>query len=298
VHRVVSTEPTGGQRVTETTTPNAETIRWWAQMEGPHYVTEADRYDTMLEAFNEALFQVAHLRPGERVLDIGCGTGATTVEAARRVRPGGVAVGVDVSPPLLELARQRASSAEAVEVELVLADAQVHAFDEAGADVVISRNGLMFFEDPDAGFANLARALRPGGRLAFVAPQGLDRSEWIMVAGMAAAPHIGIPQGIEAGAPGPYGLADPDRTRVILERAGFSGIAVESVVRPMAIGVDVDDALDFLRTMPRVVELFAAAPPENQAAAIGAVREALAPYAGPAGVVMHDNGEWLVTAQR
>lgn len=284
--------------MTDATTPNAEMIRWWAQMEGPHYVAEGERYDDLLRAFSDSMFEAAELQPGERVLDVGCGNGVTTIEAATRVRPGGVAVGVDVSPPMLAVARERAVSAGATEAEFVQADAQVHAFDEASFDAVISRNGLMFFEDPDAAFANLARALRPGGRIAFVAPQGPGHSEWIMAAGMAAAPHIGIPQGLGPNAPGPYGLADPDRTRAILEGAGFADIEIEALTRPMRLGNDVEDALGFIRTMPRVAELFHAAPTDKQQAAIVAVREALAPYAGADGVVMHDNGEWMGTARR
>jgi SAM-dependent methyltransferase len=284
--------------VTARTTPNAETIRWWAQMEGPHYAAEAERYDDLLSEFDGALFDAADLQPGERVLDVGCGTGGTTIEASTRVRPGGAVVGIDVSPPMLALARQRAASAHAAEAEFVESDAQVHAFDEGSFDAVISRNGLMFFDNPHTAFANLARALRPGGRLACVAPEGPDRSEWIMAAGIAAAPHIGIPQGLAPNTPGPYGLADPDRTRTILDEAGFTDIRIEALTRSMRIGADVDDAIGFIRTMPRVADLLAAAPPAEQHAALEAVREALAPYLSGAGVVMHDNGEWLVTATR
>lgn len=284
--------------MTDSTTANADVIRWWAEQEGPHYVAEAERYDAMLGGFSDAMFDAAELRPGERVLDVGCGNGATTIEAATRVRPSGAALGVDVSPPMLAFARRRAQAAGATGAEFVRADAQSHAFDPASFDAVISRNGLMFFGDPDAAFTNLARALRPGGRIVFVAPQGPDRSEWIMAAGAAAAPHIGIPQGLVPDAPGPYGLANPDRTRAILERAGFTGITLEPLTRPMRIGADVDDALGFLRSLPRVAELFAAAPPDARDAAIDAAREALAPYAGPDGVVTHDNGEWLVIADR
>ncbi|MPZ14679.1 MAG: methyltransferase domain-containing protein [Chloroflexi bacterium] len=279
-------------------TANAEEIRYWAQVEGPHYVAEAERYDALLGAFSEALLEAAHLRPGERVLDVGCGTGATTIEAARRVLPDGAAIGVDVSPPMLDLARKRAAAAGLDRVEFRRADAQTHTFDEGRFDAVISRNGLMFFGDPHAAFTNLARALRPGGRITFVAPQGADRSEWIMVAGAAAAPHVGIPQGLAPNAPGPYGLVDPDRTRGILQGAGFADVGIEELTRPVRVGDDVEDALSFIRSMPRVAGLFAAAPPDKQAAAIEAAREALVPYAGPDGVVMHNNGEWLVTASR
>ncbi|HEX6238508.1 MAG TPA: methyltransferase domain-containing protein [Acidimicrobiales bacterium] len=280
------------------TTPNAEEIRWWAQVEGPHYVAEAERYDDLLSEFSDVLFEAADLQPGERVLDVGCGNGGTTIEASARVRPGGAVVGVDVSPPMLALARERARSTGVTEAEFVQADAQVHAFEQPGFDKVISRNGLMFFEDPEAAFANLADALRPGGRIAFVAPEGPDRSEWIMAAGVAAAPYIGIPPGLGPNTPGPYGLADPDRTRAILEKAGFTDIRIEAVTRSMRIGSDVEDAIGFIRTMPRVADLFAGAPTDKQHAAIEAVREALVPYASRDGVVMRDNGEWLVTASR
>jgi SAM-dependent methyltransferase len=284
--------------MSSTAAPNTEVIRWWAEAEGPHYVTEAERYDDMLRPFSDAMLDAAELQPGERVLDIGCGNGSTTIEAATRVRPGGAVVGVDVSPPMLAFARKRATAANLTEAEFVQADAQVYALDGASFDAVISRNGLMFFEDPDAAFVNLARALRPGGRIAFVAPQGPDRSEWIMAAGVAAAPHIGVPQGLAPNAPGPYGLADPDRTRAILERAGFTDIKLEELIRPICIGADIEDALAFIRSMPRVADLFAAAPTDKQHAAVDAVREALRPHESADGVVMHDNGEWLVTARR
>jgi len=153
-----------------------------------------------------------------------------------------------------------ATAAGANEAEFIEADAQVHRFGDGRFDVVISRNGLMFFDDPEVGFANLARALRPGGRLAFTAPQGLDRNEWIMVVGAAAAPHTGMPEGIAPGAPGPLGLADPDRTTHILHGAGFTEVTLEDLTLPMRIGDDVEDALSFIRSIPFVRDLLAAAP--------------------------------------
>lgn len=220
------------------TVANEEQIRWWNEDEGPHWVTEAERYDAINGAFGEAMLEAAALQPSERVLDVGCGNGATTIEAAKRVRPGGAAVGMDVSAPMLDLARRRATSAEVSEAEFLHADAQVHDFVEGDFDVVVSRHGLMFFDDPDLAFANLARALRPDGRMVFVAPQGLERAEWIMAAGSAGgsphrhaaggqprparparvgrsqpdprAPHIGR---VHAGQVGGGGPADPHRRR-------------------------------------------------------------------------------------
>ncbi|MGH8984729.1 MAG: class I SAM-dependent methyltransferase [Acidimicrobiia bacterium] len=273
-------------------------VRRWEGEEGAHWVDEAERYDTMNRAFGEAMLDAADLQPGERVLDVGCGNGATTIEAARRVRPDGAALGVDLSSRMLALARERAAATGVGEAEFLRADVQVHAFREGEWDVVVSRFGVMFFDDPHAAFANLARALRPGGRIVFVTWQDMTRSEWIMVPGAAAAAHVGLPQGIAPDAPGPFGLADPDRIREILGRAGFTGLTLEELIRPMRIGDDLDDVeMFFTRSLPLVRDLLAAAPADKASAAVAAARKALEPYAGPEGVVMNENGAWLVIAR-
>jgi SAM-dependent methyltransferase len=283
--------------MTTATTPNAHWIKRWAADDGRHWVAEADRYDKLNAPAGEALMRAAALQSGERVLDVGCGNGATSLEAAERVRPGGSVVGVDVSEPMLALARERAASWGVANVEFVEADAQVHPFQASSFDVVISRNGVMYFDDPSSAFANLRRSLRPDGRLAFTAPQGLDRNEWIMAAGAAAAPILGPPQDVAPGQPGPMGLADPDRTRQILEGVGFTHLTIEDVTVPMRIGADVDDALAFICSVPFVRELLDAAPPSVQERATIAVRNALEAHAGPQGVITHNNGVWLVTAR-
>jgi len=278
--------------------PDTDWTKRWQEVEGDHWVHEADRYDAMSGAFGEAMLDAADLKSGERVLDVGCGNGATTIEAARRVRPGGVAVGIDLSAPMLGFARQRAAALGANETEFVQADAQLYAFTPGEFDVGVSRFGVMFFEDPETAFANLGRALRPGGRLVFVAWQGLDRSEWILVPGAAAALHVGMPEGIAPDAPGPYALSDPTRVRRILDAAGFVAVSVDEVIRPMRIGDDVDDAVSFIQSIPVVHDLLASAPADNRSAAVDAAREALRPYAGREGVVMDNNAAWLVTAHR
>ena len=274
-------------------------VERWEGEEGAHWVREAERYDAMNRAFGEAMLDAADLQPGERVLDIGCGNGATTIEAAKRVRPDGAALGVDLSPNMLTLARERAEAAEASEAEFLQADAQVHPFGEDQRDVVVSRFGVMFFDDPHAAFANIARALRPGGRMVFVAWQDMMHSEWIIVPGAAAAAHVGLPEGIGPDAPGPFAFADPDRIRDVLDQAGLVDVTLDGLTRPMRIGDDLDDVETFFtRSLPLVRDLLAAAPADKAAAAIDAARTALGPYAGPDGVVMHNNSAWLVTARR
>jgi SAM-dependent methyltransferase len=270
----------------------------WRGEEGRHWRSEAARYDDINRVFGEALIDAAHLSPGERILDVGCGAGAIALEAARRVRPGGSVLAVDISPDLIAVARDRAASTGAEEVELVEADAAAYPFDKDAFDVLVSRNGLMFFNDPEAALANLARALRPGGRIVFTAPQALDRNPWIMVAGAAAAPHVGIPAGIAPGQPGPLGLADRSLIADLLKRAGFTAVEIEELTGSMCIGTNVDDAVAFIRSMPLVRDLLAGAPAANQAAAIEAVELALADHATADGVVIQGNGAWLVTGRR
>jgi ubiquinone/menaquinone biosynthesis C-methylase UbiE len=140
------------------------------------------------------MFDAARLQPGERVLDVGCGFGTTTIEAADCVAPLGRVLGVDISAAMLEPARQPVAAAGTGNIELLEADAQVHPFEAGAFDVVISRFGLMFFEDPDAAFANLARALRPDGRLVFVCWPDPMKSEWVAVALGVAVAQVGRPR--------------------------------------------------------------------------------------------------------
>lgn len=144
---------------------------YWATAGPRQYEEYSDTNEALLAPFGQAMLDAALLRPGERVLDVGCGHGTSPLEAAERVAASGRVVGVDISAVMLEPARQRVAAAGVDNVELLQADAQVHPFEPASFDVVISRFGMMFFDDPEAAFGNLARALQPGGRLVFVCPQ-------------------------------------------------------------------------------------------------------------------------------
>ena len=161
---------------------------------GPRqYRDYGDTNEALFAPFGQAMLDAARLQPGERVLDVGCGYGTSTLEAAERVAPSGRVVGVDISAAMLEPARRRVAAAGWDNVELLQADAQVHRFEAGSFDVVISRFGMMFFEDPAAAFANLAGALQPGGRLVFVCPQDPLKSEWVAVAFGAAVATLGGP---------------------------------------------------------------------------------------------------------
>ena len=269
---------------------------YWAR-EGEHWVREADRYDAMNGPFGEAMLDAVKPRPGERVLDVGCGNGATTIAVARQIAPGGEVIGIDLSGPMLALARRRAQETHCENLQFLQADAEVHRFEDGGFDAVVSRFGTMFFERPEVAFGNLHRVLKPRGRLAMVCWQDMRLSEWIAVPGAAAARHVGLPDFGPAGTPGPFAFADQNRLRGILEAAGFHTVSVEGITKPMRIGNDADDAVAFITSQAVVRDqLFAGKPESNVRAAMAAAREALVPYAGPDGVVM-SGGAWLVFAR-
>lgn len=276
------------------TTANAEQIQYWNGPEGEHWVEREGRFDAMLAPFLDPILDAAAITDGTRVLDVGCGNGALSRAAAAR---GGVVTAVDISAPMLARARERAA-AEGLAVDFVEADAQVHPF-PGEFDAVVSRFGVMFFADPEAAFANLARVLTPGGRLAFVCWQDLFANEWVAVAGMAMVPIVGAPEPPPPGTPGPFAFADAERVAGILSTAGFSGAAVADLRLPLLVGggLDVAGTTAFVAKggMGRLFLADADEPTADRA--LEAVREALAPYATPEGVRM-GSAAWLVTANR
>jgi SAM-dependent methyltransferase len=277
--------------------PNAEQMQYWTETAGPKWVRYEALLDRQLGPLGVAVMDRAGIAAGERVVDVGCGCGDSSVTLGRRVGAGGAVLGIDISPPMLERARQRAS--DQPHVRFALADAQTHAFERGTFDVVFSRFGVMFFADPTAAFANLRTALRPGGRLAFACWQSLPQNEWIAVPLMAAAQHITLPAPPAPGAPGPFAFADASRVRSILEGAGFSEVACEADARTLVVGGggSLDDAVDFL--LDGIGPASAAlreAGPEARPKVAAAVRDALAPHLTGEGVRMAA-AAWIVTAR-
>jgi SAM-dependent methyltransferase len=218
-----------------------------------------DFFDEEMRPHNERLRSAAAIQPGERVLDVGCGAGRTSLDAARA---GGHVLGVDVSERMLERARQRAAGS----AEFVLGDAQTHPFEPASFDVVISRCGLMFFADPDAAFANIRRALRPGGRLVGLIWQRYEDNEWATALNVSREP---------------FSLGDPEATRELLERAGFRDVSFEDVREPVFYGDDVDAAFAWASWFAPLAE--------------DELRELLAAHSTRDGVLF-DSRAWIVSA--
>lgn len=280
---------------------NAEMIRYWNEAAGPSWVAMQERLDAQLVALGTLARERAGIAAGERVLDVGCGCGGTTLELARAVGADGRVVAVDISEPMLARARARAEASDlAARIEWQGVDAQTARFPEASFDCVYSRFGVMFFADPPAAFTNLRRALRPGGRLAFVCWQARERNPWMLAPALAAMQHVAFPPPPPPDAPGPFAFADPGRVRGILAAAGFDAIALEAIDEPMPLGRGgLDEALELVLAVGPVGQALreAQAGPEQRERVVAAVREALARFETPRGLEAPASA-WIVTARR
>jgi ubiquinone/menaquinone biosynthesis C-methylase UbiE len=283
----------------DTSGPNAEQIQFWNDEMARRWVAFHTALDTQLASLGQRAMDAALIRSGERVLDIGCGCGATTLELARRVGPSGAATGIDISVPMLTEARRLAAAAGVSNVRYEQADAQTQRFESGSVDLLFSRFGVMFFADPRAAFANLLTALRSGGRLAFVCWRSAPENPWVAVPMMAAMQHIQLPAPPAPDAPGPFAFADADRVRGILADAGFGAIDIVAVDEVLTVGGarDIDHAVTFLLELGPTARALREADPAAVPAVAKAVRAALEPYQTANGVQMA-GAIWVVTARR
>ena len=278
-------------------TANHDQAEHWNSSEATgDWITYQQRYDRMLEPVAGLILDAAGLSPGERVLDVGCGCGATTLAAARTVAPGPV-TGIDLSAAMLARARETATRAGLVNAHFEQADAQVHKFG-ASFDAVISRFGVMFFADPVAAFANLLAATRPGGRLTFACWQPLADNEWLLLPLTALAAHVPLPDLDEPGAPGMFSLSSRDRLRQVLSDAGWRDVSAASQRTPVLVGGGtLDEAVSYLCGRLIVRRMLAGVDQATQDRAAESVRDALASRAD-GGQVRLDASVWVVTASR
>jgi SAM-dependent methyltransferase len=282
----------GAMSLTQDDGPNAAQISYWNASAGPTWVAMQDALDTQLHDLGLAAMAALGALEGERVIDIGCGCGDTTLELARRVGPRGAVLGADISAPMLGVARRRAAELGLGWARLVEADAQI--FDFEPADAAFSRFGVMFFADPAAAFANIRRALSPAGRLAFVCWRALAENLWMTIPMAAVAPLLAPTPPPPPNAPGPFAFADRDRVHGILSQAGFAQISIE----PHDLAIGQRDLETAVRTCLNVGPVGAALRenPLLKAPITAAVRTALAPHATADGVKL-PSASWIVTAR-
>jgi len=274
---------------------NAEQIAYWNGPGGHHWVERQQRQDMVLAPVSEALLGRAAIQPGETAIDIGCGCGATSFELAERVGADGRVIGIDISAPMLERAREL--TPPGAPVEFVLADATVHPFVSHSADLLVSRFGVMFFAEPAVSFANMRKALRPSGRLAFACWRTPRDNPWMMLGLREAYKHV--PKLPELGPedPGPFSFAKEERVHRILDEAGFTAIAMERVDLSLdiATGGGLESALETTLAIGPTSRALEDQPPEKIAAVTEVIRTALAAHVKGSAVPLGAS-IWIVTA--
>lgn len=278
--------------------PNAEQISYWNEVSGPKWVLLDETINKLIAPLGELALERAAVKPGERVLDSGCGGGRTTLDLAGRVGALGQVVGLDISTPLLDAAEARRAHLNVPNVEFINADAQTHAFSGEPFDLIYSRFGVMFFAEPVEAFRNLRAALRPGGRLVFACWQGMQSNPWMTLALAAVAQHVELPAPSPPGTPGPFSLAESERIIAILEPAGFVKIHCEPVKSTVdvAAGASLDRTIEFVSQMGPTGALLREASPEVRRAAKQSIREALAPHVQD-GRIELGAAIWIVSAE-
>ena len=272
-----------------------DTARYWNDDAGPRWVRHADALDRQLAPFGEAVLARAGIEPGHRVLDVGCGAGALSLAAARQTGARGRVLSLDVSRTLLELARRRLAAAEIEHVDAVEGDAQRHELPAGGFERIVSRFGVMFFDDSAAAFRNLRSGLAPGGSLTFACWGPIGQNPWMQVPREVTARHVQLPAP-EPDAPGPFRFADREAVLAMLGRAGFSGATADPLTGEMAIGAPggLDGAVDFLLDIGPGAAAREAGPEVQRAFAVD-LRQTLEPFVRD-GEVQLGYAAWLVHA--
>ncbi len=264
---------------------------FWNDKGGQMWLASYDRIQKSIAGFGDAALAAAAAKPGEKVLDVGCGTGTTTGQLAAAVGPEGHVMGVDISETLVNAARAQ----KLLNATFVVSDATTYPFDPATFDLVFSRFGVMFFADPVVAFKNLQRALKPTGRLVFICWRTPQENPWGLVPMRAALPHLPPFERPGPEDPGQYAFGDRARVERILKAAGFGVPTFEKVDRPNLMGKDVPETIDNLGKFGPLARLLGEATPEQVGKAKAAIAEALAPHATAEGVKL-DAACWLVSA--
>jgi len=275
---------------------NADQIAYWNGAGGLRWAQRQPVQDILLQPIADLIIDRAKIKSGERVLDVGCGSGATTFAFAKAVGASGHVMGIDISAPML--ARAREVTPPGAPVEFALADATIYPFAPESFDLLASRFGVMFFADPVLSFANLRKAMRRTGRLAFACWREARSNPFFMVPLQAVYQHVPKMPQVGPEEPGPFAFASEERVKRILAAAGFSGVAMEPV--DLALDVAIGGGLE--AAVKSAIEIGPAAralidhPPETVAAATQAIREALRPFVKGQTVLL-DAAIWIVTAK-
>ena len=272
---------------------NAEQIAEWNGALGQRWAAMRQEIDRVVTPFGAAALKAAAPQPGERVIDVGCGCGETSIEIARLVGPAGSVLGIDVSQPMLAVARSHGQSAN---LSFQEADASGSPL-PSGVDLLFSRFGVMFFSEPSAAFSHLRKSLRAGGRCVFVCWRTPRDNAWAMTPLAAARQALDItPPQSDPNAPGPFAFADEERLRTILSAAGFGNIELQRFDAAIFLGPTPRSAAEGAVQLGPVARLLREAGAEHLPIVVDAIERTLAPLAAPNGQVSLNGSTWIVAA--
>jgi SAM-dependent methyltransferase len=276
---------------------NSEQIAEWNGALGQRWVAMQQEIDRIVAPFGDATLNAAAPQPGERVIDIGCGCGDTSIEIARIVGRAGAVLGIDVSQPMLEVARSRGALENSAHLAFHRGDASEAAL-PPNLDLLFSRFGVMFFSQPSAAFSHLRKSLRAGGRCVFVCWRTPRDNEWAMTPLSAARSAMGVtPAPADPHAPGPFAFADEDRLRSILASAGFGAIDVQRFDAALFLGATTRSAAENVVHIGPVSRFVRETGAEHLPTILDAVERALVPLAAPDGHVRLNGSTWIVSAR-
>jgi SAM-dependent methyltransferase len=267
---------------------NSEATRRW--------VTEQTRIDRLMGEVTNAALAAAAPKPGENVLDIGCGTGTTTLRLAEAVKPTGRVLGIDISEQQLELARQRVASAGADNVELVLNDPATHGLAPETFDLAFTRFGVMFFADPVAAFSNIRRAMKASGRLPLTVFRAGSENPWATAVVAAIRHLIPPPPVLGPEDPGQFSWSDPTRVKRILDGAGFNDAALTPLDLSFQLGANAAEATHFATFIGQGARMLQGQPDETVLAARAALQDFFKQHESPSGINL-PGALWLVSAR-
>lgn len=270
----------------------------WMGPSGERWLANAERFEQMIRPIGHALIELAAPRPGEKLIDIGCGAGEMTLEMARRVGPTGLVTGLDISPPLVAEANRRAAALpHQLPVQFVLGDAARASIPTAPVDCLVSRFGVMFFSDPYPAFAHVHTFLRPGGRFAFASWDSLRENPWMAEVRSVLSDHFELPKPPPR-APGPFAFEEPDYVSDLLAAAKFKNIQIvpwQAHIPVGGPGSDPNSAAEFLMSAVSLAKVLSDTPSEVRELVRQKLCDRLKPWITPTGVRM-PAAVWLVTA--
>ncbi len=277
---------------------NAAQIAYWNDRAADNWTALQERLDIVFAPLTAAALEAAAPEAGERVVDVGCGCGATVLELARRVGPGGHVQGLDISVPMAARAQERITAAGLDNAAVLVSDASTHAFTQADTDLLFSRFGVMFFADPVGAFTNLRRAMRPGARMLCAVWRPMAENSWFTVPLEAARPLLPPQPAPDPFAPGPFAFSKQDRVHSVMQQAGWRDIGMQprDVPMPLAGPGQVAEAADFATRLGALARILGELDPELRPRVAQLVLDALRTHETPDGITL-GGAIWLVSAQ-